>query len=375
MNPEKIIVMHVRDSNGVYGAEQVILTLAKNVDKDRYHLILLCMRRKDGRSEELINKARELGINVISVDVNGRFDLNAIRNIRGSLKENRVSIIHSHDYKSDLYGLIASRGLGIRNIVTVHGSTRDSLRKKLYLFITERFIYRFVDKLIAVSGEISQYLKKYHDAKRIELIRNGIDLSFLENEKKGKREDFLSQLNGRKVFAVIGRLFPDKGHRYFLKAFASFSKDHPIVSGIIVGDGPSKNEIINQLRELKLDYNVKILGNCSDMQTIYENIDFLVIPSLREGLPYVLLEAMAYKVPVLASAVGDIPHLIKDGITGYLVQPGDADGLKKRMEEMITQPFKCKEMAEKAHQLVLEKYSADKMVRKTEALYDAVLAE
>jgi len=374
MNTEKINVMHIRDSHGIYGAERVILTLGKNIDKERYKFMILCMRRKDGGSEELMNKARRFGIQVIPVDVNGRIDLGALTRMRKIFKNNKISIIHSHDYKSDLYGLIASINLGIKQIVTVHGSTRDSLKKKLYLFITEQFIYRFVDRLIAVSEEIFQSLRKYHPPKRIELVQNGIDLSVVENEKEGgEGEDAFSISNEHKVFGVIGRLFPDKGHRFFLEALSRVVMNHPSVMALIVGDGPARNEIAGQVRKLKLENCVQLCGVWSDMKRIYDKIDFLVIPSLREGLPYTLLEAMAYKVPVLASTVGDIPRLVQEGVTGYLVPPGDTEALVKGMNQLLTDPEKSKEMAEKAHFLVMGRFSADRMVSKTEEVYAKIL--
>jgi len=366
--------MHIRDSHGIYGAERVILTLGKNIDKERYKFMILCMRRKDGGSEELMNKARRFGIQVIPVDVNGRIDLGALTRMRKIFKNNKISIIHSHDYKSDLYGLIASINLGIKQIVTVHGSTRDSLKKKLYLFITEQFIYRFVDRLIAVSEEIFQSLRKYHPPKRIELVQNGIDLSVVENEKEGgEGEDAFSISNEHKVFGVIGRLFPDKGHRFFLEALSRVVMNHPSVMALIVGDGPARNEIAGQVRKLKLENCVQLCGVWSDMKRIYDKIDFLVIPSLREGLPYTLLEAMAYKVPVLASTVGDIPRLVQEGVTGYLVPPGDTEALVKGMNQLLTDPEKSKEMAEKAHFLVMGRFSADRMVSKTEEVYAKIL--
>ena len=375
MNSEKITVMHIRDSNGIYGAERVILTLGKNINREGYNFMLLCMRRKDGRSEKLINRARECGMNVIPVDVNGRIDFNAIVEMRRILKNNEVSIIHSHDYKSDLYALIASINLGVKRVATVHGSTRDSLKKKIYLFATERFVYKYFDKLIAVSEDIYRYLKKYHHKpNHVEVIQNGIDFSIISSETENENaEPSFSFSNRHKVFAVIGRLFPDKGHRFFLEAFAKVCKDYSSAMAIIVGDGPTKDEIMKHLRELSLENHVQVCGVRSDMKTVYENIDFLVIPSLREGLPYVLLEAMVCKVPVLASAVGDIPQLIKDGVTGYLVRAGDIDALEKRMKEMMINPYKCKEMAEKAYQVVLERFSAERMVRDTEKLYKSIV--
>lgn len=115
-------------------------------------------------------------------------------------------------------------------------------------------------------------------------------------------------------------------------------------------------------------------GVRSDMQAIYEKIDCLVIPSLTEGLPYVLLEAMANQVPVLATTVGDIPKLIDDRNTGHLVAPGDADALAERMHELLNQTDKTSQIAEWGRQRVFEQFSAEQMVRRTEAMYLDLIA-
>jgi len=105
------------------------------------------------------------------------------------------------------------------------------------------------------------------------------------------------------------------------------------------------------------------------MQAVYEHIDCLVIPSLREGLPYVLLEAAANRVPVLATAVGDIPQLIKDGKTGYLVEPGNIAEIEDRMVRFLTKKDNIKQMVENCYNVFERKFSADRMVRETEDLY------
>jgi glycosyltransferase involved in cell wall biosynthesis len=368
-------IAHVRDSLGIYGAERVILTLAKHMDSTRFHFILLCMRRKDGRSEKLIARAMESGIHVIPIDVNGRLDLSAIRKIRQVLKDNNVHICHAHDYKSVFYSLIASANLGIKRIVTAHGSTRDSLLKKFYLGVTEGFFYRFVDKIIAVSEELRTQLQNQHiKPERIDVIQNGIDFSLINSETRKTTGQDLPYTNGRKVFGVIGRLFPDKGHRFFLEAFSKVRKQHPQIAGFIVGAGPAKAEILRQVQDLGLEDSVFLCGERSDMKAVYDRIDYLVIPSLREGLPYVLLEGMACKIPVLATAVGDIPLLIEDGVTGHLITPGDAALMERRMIDLLEHTTKSERMVEKAHSLVTEKYSAERMTRNTETLYTNIMA-
>lgn len=360
--------MHIRDSSGIFGAERVVLTIAKNIDRDRFDLKLLCLKRADGRSDKLIGQARDLGINVKTVDLNGRFNLDAIGKIRTILVENKIHLLHSHDFKCDFYSFLASIGTGIRRITTAHGSTRDSFLKKCYLFCDEQIIYRGFDRIIAVSEDLRRvFNKKGIPDSKISVIQNGLDFELLKN---GKSSDAPLDIPSEKtVFAVIGRLYPDKGHKYFLNAIRNVIKKHPNTFAIIVGDGPSRNDIRHQIQHLDLEKHVRLCGVRSDMQSVYDRIDSLVVPSLTEGLPYVLLEAMANNVPIIATSVGDIPVLIQNDKSGRLVPPADVAAMTKSMEDLLEESVHTALMVQKANEIVFKRFSAERMVREIEDLY------
>jgi len=371
----KINVVQIRDSSGIYGAERVILALVKYIDKEIFNVSILCMTGRDRKSEILISRAKELGIDVIPIKVNGRLDFKAIAVMRKVMKASEVNLFHSHDFKSNFYGLLASNRLNIKRVTTAHGSTRDSLLKRAYLYLDEHIIYGYFDKIVAVSERLANQLKnKCVGSEKIQLIRNGLDLGSM---KFGTDRLSLNKTrydsDNPKAFGVIGRFYPDKGHELFLRAFKNVCKIYPLTKALIVGDGPAKNEIIKTIKELGLEENVTLCGFRSDMENIYNRIDLLVIPSFREGLPYVLLEAMASRIPVLATAVGDIPLLIKNGETGYLIQPEDPEALENGMIDFLSHPQRTHSMAEKGYDLIIEKYSAERMVKDTQKLYLSLL--
>ena len=368
--PSPTHIMHVRDSSGIYGAERVILTLAQNIDRNRFRFSLLCMRRRDGRSEQLIKTAKKMGIEVFTVDVNRRFDFRAIYTIRQIVNRQNVSVVHSHDFKSDLYCLLASLNRNIRRVATAHGSTRDSIMKKFYLFVTEHIIYRLFHHIVAVSDDLEKYLISLHLPKNsITLIQNGIDFSILDYDPPITPGTPLPFLNGKKVFSVIGRLYPDKGHRYFLEAFETVHRSFSETAALIVGDGPEKENISALIDRYGLTDSVFACGVREDMRTVYANSDYVVIPSLTEGLPYVLLETMASSIPVIATAVGDIPLLVKHNYTGFLVPPKDSGALAEHMIKLISDPLAADQMATNGRHLVEDEFSANSMVKATESLY------
>jgi glycosyltransferase involved in cell wall biosynthesis len=363
-------VLHIRDSSGIFGGERAILTLARNLDRDLFDLSLLCMRRPDGRSEPLIALASRLGIRVETLEVRGRLDFKALSRLRDFIRKEAVSIIHTHDFKSDFYGIWATANLDVRRVATAHGSTRDSRLKRAYLFFDEYLAYRFFDRVIAVSEDLREQLGKGAGREKLTVIPNGLDpdlLSFQSGE--GEPEPPFVKEQGMKTFAVIGRLFPDKGHAVFLEAFSLIAREIPEAAGLIAGDGPERDAVLKQIQSLSLADRVRYCGVRKDMKGFYGLADCLVIPSYTEGLPYVLLEAMAFGIPIIATSVGDMPRLVRDGVTGYLVPPGDARALAERMKDLVRMPVHAMSMAEEGRRLVHDRYSARAMARSTEQLY------
>jgi glycosyltransferase involved in cell wall biosynthesis len=333
------------------------------------------MKGEDNKSQSLIEEAKRIGIDVQTMEVRGRLDAVAIMRLHRMLKKLKVDVVHSHDFKSDFYTVFATAGLGIRKVSTAHGSTRDSLLKKVYLTFTEVLVYRFFDRVIAVSEDMRDQLRrKGLRSSKVKVIQNGIDFNLLDGG--GRTVDsglsVPAAAAGKTSFVVVGRLFPDKGHRFLISAFQRVLKRNPSIICLIVGDGPYREEIERQIKRLHLESSVLLCGVQSNMKQVYKTADFLVIPSLREGLPYTLLEAMGFRVPVLATSVGDIPHLIQDRATGHLIRPGNVGELEERMLEMLENPESARRMADRAYTVVTNRFSAKRMVEKTCSLYQTL---
>ncbi|MGH7644473.1 MAG: glycosyltransferase family 4 protein, partial [Gemmatimonadales bacterium] len=312
---QRIRVLHIKDSRGLWGAERVILTLARSLDPARFELVLLCLRG-DAASDALIAAARTQGMDVEIVPVRGRLDWGAVRAVRRLVARRRVDIVHAHDFKSSFYALSATTGLGMRRVVTAHGSTRDSRLMRAYLFLDEKLVYRAYHRVVAVADNEATLLRQRGvPARKIEVIANAIALPPESQAPRTGRPD---------VFGVVGRLYPDKGHRFFLEAFMAVARQHQTARARIVGGGPLAESLAREVEARGLAGRVSLDGVAEDMPRVYRELGAVVIPSLREGLPYVLLEAFAHQVPVLATAVGDIPRLVEHGRTGLLAQPGDA---------------------------------------------------
>jgi glycosyltransferase involved in cell wall biosynthesis len=261
-------------------------------------------------------------------------------------------------------------------VTTAHGSTRDSLKKRIYLYIDENVVYKNFQKIIAVSEDIKKQLTRWNiDSGRIVVIQNGIDKDLIDIfSDEGASDSRMEIPRKGKIIGIIGRLYPDKGHRFFLEAFSNVLKLYPDITCIIVGDGPERAGIQKKILELGLENAVILCGARKNMKEVYDMIDLLVIPSKREGLPYTLLEAMIRKIPVVSTKVGGIPLLIKNDISGLLVESGDVNAMTNSIIEMINNPQKSKEMAEFAYETVMIDYTANKMVFMTEQIYRGLIS-
>src|SRR5207245_7362088 len=156
----------------------------------------------------------------------------------------------------------------------------------------------------------------------------------------------------RPVVAVVGRLSPEKGQAYFVDAMAAVARAVPGAQGLIVGDGQEEGRLRAKVAAMELDGAIGFAGYRRDMDRIYAAIDLLVLPSLSEGLPNVVLEAMAHGRPVIATRVGGVPEVIDDGVIGWLVAAADAPALARATLTLLRGPARCAAMRRAASERI-----------------------
>ena len=437
-------ILHLRSSGGCYGAENVILNLAGELERMGCRNHIVCINNSKNPNVELVNEARMAGMLASPVNCRGHFDWKTVKTIRRILREERISIIHTHDYKSTVFGMFASIGMNVGRVATNHGWTNVNLKLHVYQFF-EGIFYNIFDRVIAVSEAVKERISPFiFRRSKVGVVENGICLERKMEDGEGRTENQnpdspLSIIHSPSSFiiGIVGRLSKEKGHTYLLKAFVKLlaetqgHKDTRTQNGkwkgedglsktpespssvihsplsfklLIVGDGPLEDDLKKQCREFGLSFedlkcvfdpssilhvpsSVIFTGVQNDMQAVYSALDVLVMPSLEEGLPMTLLEAMAAGVPVIATPVGEIPKIIRDGETGFLVESENVDSLvdalKRIMEygegsmekiknpsSIIHSPPSLQIIRENARKLVEEKYSARKMAEKYLKVYN-----
>ncbi|KUG04981.1 glycosyltransferase [hydrocarbon metagenome] len=369
---EKKRILHFIGGGELGGAEELLLTLMKLLDKDQYeaHLICLCQ----GPFAEL---ARQYGFQATVIPMRHKFDLSTIKPIRQYLLENQIDLVHTHGVRANLVARTAAKKEGLPVVTTFHSVLRydyDSVYKALlakYLTIATN---KYTDRFIAISRAIKkEILEMGVPDNKIEVIHNGLDTSkYGEPRDPRETRKKLGLDPDKYTVAMIARLHPVKGHQYFLQAAREVIDDGIDAQFLIIGEGIYRDKIKLWIKELALEEAVVMPGYYSPIEDIYGLCDVLCVPSLMEGLGMVVLEAMYFNVPVVASNIGGIQEIIEDGINGMLVQPCDSKGLADAVISVLTDRGKVEDFKQQGQE-TLQAFSPENMARQVEETYLSLL--
>jgi glycosyltransferase involved in cell wall biosynthesis len=366
---KQVKVLQLISSGGYYGAENMLLNLCASQEKAGCQNSLLLFYNVHTPNVEFYERARRHGISVRMVHCKGRADWRAVRQIEEYIREDAVDVVHTHGYKADLYGFLAAWRSNKPVVATCHNWVGGTTALGIYNHLDRMALKRF-DALAAVSDEVAQrLLDSGVPTGKIKTIANGIDVQSFEH---GRPLPALSATGG-KVVGLVARLDLQKGFEYLLRAVRELCNIFYGLKVVIVGEGPDRKAIESMVLEYGLQGNVILAGQQSDMPGVYAAMDIFVLPSLNEGLPMTILEAMAASKPVIATRVGAIPKVIDDGENGLLVDPRDVDGLRNAIANLLSDPERCRRMGEKAHDWVRRNYTSEAMALKYRQLYDEVL--
>jgi len=344
-------ILHLRAGTSSGGADRLILSCLKRCKFPDSKMYLTGIVKKKDRKSYVVEHARKNGINGLYLYYRWKFGVYCLFSLVKFIKKNNISIVHTHGYRENVLGLLASCFCRIRIISTIHGWTSEGWRKKIDKMIIKRF-----DKITAPSGMILQELADTGiDGNKLVLLRNCIDTERFTG--KTDTEKLKYEYNVREdtfIITYIGRLSKVKGVDYLLTAISQLPKDKFKV--IVTGSGEQSEDLKTMVSNLALEDSVIFTGNREDIEIILKMSDVLVQPSLSEGFPLTILEAMYYNVPVIASNVGGIPEIIKNGETGILVKPENPEELRKAVLLLSENKILRDKLIKNSHEMVTENY-------------------
>jgi len=353
------------------GGEVVVINLLKHLDRSSFDPCILSFR--EGRSVEppmIIKVAEGLGFNTHMISVRGRFDPNSVSALERFIKNEGVDILHCHGYKSDITASLLRKESRPKIVTTLHGWWMgNNLKLKLYDWLDMKTIRGF-ERVIAVASHIrDELVKKGFPPQKVVFIPNGVEVGKADSESnKGIREE-LGIPADTAVIGIVGRLEKEKGHEFLMRSIVNL----PRVVLMIVGSGPLEKELVELSERLGIRQRTIFTGFRSNVKDYISALDIFVLPSLSEGLPLALLEAMAAGKPVVASNVGGVPTIIDGKDRGLLVEPRDVAGLESAIFELVGNTGFTDSIAENGRRFVEQNYSLSVTTRKYEELYKSIL--
>lgn len=378
-----LTVLHVRTVVGAGGADKTTLKSPYYLRGSGYRAAAAYLRADANTGfAEIRKRARQWRCPLIEISDRGAFDLSVVAKLYAVCRRLNVRIWHAHEYKSNVIGLIVGRLLGLKLVTTVHGWVERSPKLNFFYRLDLWALRRF-DRVVVVSQDLyDDCLTRGVDGSRLRLIENAIETERYRRRYPSHeaRQQFApTRLAGRArerlVIGTIGRLSPEKGFDLLIEAFANLNVPEVALELWIAGEGDQRSQLEDQVTRLGLSERVILLGYVSDPEILYQCFDIFCLPSLREGLPNTLLEALAMAVPVVATKVGGIPAVLQDGIEGWLVDPGSAEALRAALAALIQDADLRADMARDGRRLVEREFDFRVRMNKMIAVYDELLAD
>ena len=361
---EKFRILHTESSQGLGGQEYRVLTEAKAMGLRGHEVVIAA----PGNSQ-LARLAKEGGLHceAIPVGISGWGLLVPL--FLKLLVKHKIQIVHTHGSQDSWTASMAGRLSSSRPVIirARHKSTPVSASFR------HDVLYRYLPHAVFTTGEaVRQQLiiQNRLNPDAVFSIPTGVDLKrFQPGASSAELRESLGIQGGQPVIGTVSFLRPEKGLDVLIDAVSLLHKEFPNVCCLIVGTGKEYEKLLAQIRQKKLDKSVILAGFRKDIPELLSTMDVFVLPSLEEGMPQSLLQALAMERAVVASSVGGVPEVIRDGQTGFLVSSQDPAALTEKIGMLLRDPDQRRAFGQGGRRAIADDYSLDAMLQKTEQLY------
>ena len=366
-------IVYFVDSAIFGGSEQALLHLLSGLDRQRWKPILF---HHEGQGiAPLLEGAQRLDVQTRVIPrMQGLQIATSLPVFLKHIRLEHPAVFHA--YLSWLlsckYGLISAALADVPAVIaTVQQFMHPPCGRTVYP--QQQIVTRCVDQYIAVSHAVALQLQQtFHvPGQKIRVIHNGIPFARFDCPPDLTLRAELSQGTTRPIVLTVARLDQQKGHTYLFEAIRQVRE----ATFVLAGSGPEKDALVAQACELGIQDHVKFLGDRKDIPQLLASCDLFVLPSIYEGLPLSILEAMAAGKAVVATAVGGIPEIVKDGETGVLVPSGDPVALARAIQSLLSNPIQVRKIGAAGRALVKQEFSSDGMVERINQVYEELLAQ
>ncbi len=361
-------VLHVIETGGPGGAERMVVHLASGLGPEyRSEAALI-------RDSWLGMALRKRGIPVTMLGGGPHGSLDTLRDLLRVIRDRQVAVLHTHEFFMNTVGVFASWLTRVPVVATVHGKNYypDRFRR--------RAAYRLVGKLagqvVAVSEDVRRFLAERIGipVARIRVVPNGVPVDEEPSQEQVSALRTSLDLDQQStVVGTVGSLYPVKGHAHLIDAATLVLRRFPRAVFLIAGRGGLQEELQAQTRQLGIAHHFRFPGYRDDVRQLLALFDVFVLPSLSEGMPLALLEAMAAGVPCVATTVGGVNEIVEDAKTGMLVPPADAQALAESVVTLLQDRALAFAMGENARKTVASRFSLTGMVKAYQEIYTTLL--
>ncbi len=372
MPERKIKILHVIDSLGIGGMERVVIDVANGLDPARFEQVICCISRRGEAADQLRD-----GVRCIDLGKGDKADRLMPLKLASFFRRERPDIVHSQSWSgvdTALAKLISPR---VKLVHSEHGRNYPQWGKQpLMRRLARRGVYHLADAVFAISSEVRKFYcdQTGFPAERMKIIHNGIDVQRIdEADAEGVREELGIAPNDF-VFGTIARLDLTKDTITLVRAFAAVAlpRRNPRIKLLIVGDGEERSKLEEFIDKLDLNRAVIFTGMRRDVPRLLKAMDVFVLSSVSEGMPLTVLEAMAARLPVVATEIGALPELVEEGKTGFLVPIRHAVAIADRLEEFLANRQLAKSFGEAARYKVEREFTLEQMLQNYAELYESL---
>jgi glycosyltransferase involved in cell wall biosynthesis len=367
-----IRIVFVVDNLGIGGSELNAVRTAERIDRDRFSLRVHCL----GARGELAERYERLGIPVTCVQSGSLLKPRALRlgfAFARACREERTHIVHAHDVYSNEFAALWTRvGRQGRVIVSRRWLRAPGVHQALNVGT-----YQLADRVLVNSSAVADQMRATEHVRepRLTVLPNFVDDAAFNPMGADERLAWRARYGltpSDIVVGVVARLAPVKDHASLLRAVAMLAPRWPELKVLLVGDGPEREPLLKIARELRIEDRVQITGMLSNDPSPHHLLDISVLPSIREGFPNSVVEAMAAGRPVVATNVGGTPDAVIDERTGLLTPPSDSIALAARLERLLSNPDERTRLAASARTWAWERYRAGSVLASLTSLYETL---
>jgi len=359
---------------------QSAAVLAKYLDSTKFEVVAVSLRAQEGQASKTVLDMEAAGISHTSLGMHGFLDLTGVVRLVQFMRQHRPDIVHSHAFRADFWCGVAGRLTGVPLVVNTirnHDSQVFRMERSFVVGKTaagaSRLATTLADTVVAVSAGVADYLitEQRVPSSKIHVIRNGFDFGQL-TENRPSRSTLRAQFGWQRHDVVIGTLAvlkPRKGLAYLVQAARTVLEVYPHARFFIAGEGPDRSTLEAQIAHLGLREHVRLLGQRDDPLALLEAADIFVLPSLFEGLPRSLLEAMALAKPVVVTDIGGSREVVRHEETGLIVPPRNPGSLAQSLSRLVASPEERRAYGEAGRLAIDQKFSARRTALAHEAVY------